>query len=122
MFTSLYNFSTLGFRSAYIAVRNNLTNQKEIAMKFKMNAEALIAPPHKMEHEIRHDLTEVEQGMGFSVFLHMDDTNIEEPHYTVEDLAGKELIRISAIDKSKFHLLMELLEDLADKYMKNRVH
>ncbi len=91
-------------------------------MKFKMNAEALIAPPHKMEHEIRHDLTEVEQGMGFSVFLHMDDTNIEEPHYTVEDLSGKELIRISAIDKSKFHLLMELLEDLADKYMKNRVH
>ena len=91
-------------------------------MKFKMNAEALIAPPHKMEHEIRHDLTEVEQGMGFSVFLHMDDTNIEEPHYTVEDLRGKELIRISATDKSKFHLLMELLEDLADKYMKNRVH
>ncbi len=97
-------------------------------MKFKMNAEALIAPPHKMEHEIRHDLTEVEQGMGFSVFLHMNDTNINqkeitiEPYYTVEDLSGKELIRISATDKSKFHLLMELLEDLADKYMKNRVH
>ena len=91
-------------------------------MKFKMNAEALIAPPHKMEPDFRDDLTKVEEGMGFSVFLHMDDTNIEEPHYTVEDLAGRELIRISAIDKTKFHLLMDLLEDLADKYMKNRVH
>ena len=91
-------------------------------MKMRMNAEALIVPPHKMEHEIRHDLTEVEQGLGFSVFLHMDNTNIDEPYYTVEDLAGKELIRISATDPSKFHLLMELLEDLADKYMKDRVH
>lgn len=91
-------------------------------MKFRMNAEVLVAPPHKMEHEIRHDLTVVEQSMGFSVFLHMDDTNIHEPYYTVEDLAGKELLRISALDKSKFHLLMELLEDLYDTYKKNRVH
>ncbi len=91
-------------------------------MKFRMNAEALIAPPHKMEHEIRYDLTTCEKSMGFSVFLHMDDTNIEEPYYTVEDLAGKQLLRISATDESKFHLLMELLEDLYVKYTKNRAH
>jgi len=86
-------------------------------MDIKMNAEALISSL-QMQVETRPELAKAERELGFSVFLSLDT----EEYYMVSTETGKEIIRISAVDKGQFHKLADCMNEYAEAYLKKTSH